>query len=218
MYKFISQTLDGFKEIRILGKENFFFNQIKENTRIWTDAFKKIFLISTMIKYFVEYIFVFIVVIFTIIIYFTGKDLNQYLPLLAIFIVAGIRLFPVTNSILNNIVQIRTGKDTIRRLYDVIEKIPNSTWNNKKNLNSDMDTNNSFKAINLDNISFKYHEQKDLIFQETSLTIKSGSIIGFIGESGSGKSTLIDIIVGLIEPIAIQIKINNLKLNENLYL
>ena len=41
MYKFISQTLDGFKEIRILGKENFFFNQIKENTRIWTDAFKK---------------------------------------------------------------------------------------------------------------------------------------------------------------------------------
>ena len=218
IYKFISEALIGLKEIRVLGKEKHFYSKIKESSKKWNNAYEKTFLISVMPKYFFEYIFIIFTVLFTLIIFFMDKDLNSYLPLIAIFIIAGIRLFPISNSILQSILELRLGRNTIIRLDNVISQMPETKWKNSdldKKLNHE---NIKFEKISLKNISFKYPNSKNLIFDKVNLEIKSGSIIGITGKSGIGKSTLIDLFLGIIEPSDGNVEINGNNLKDKLYL
>ena len=54
--------------------------------------------------------------------------------------------------------------------------------------------------IEVKNISFKYAGQKDLVFDDFSLTLKQDNIYGLLGKNGTGKSTLLYLISGLLRP------------------
>jgi len=54
--------------------------------------------------------------------------------------------------------------------------------------------------IEVNNISFKYAGQKDLVFDDFSLTLKQDNIYGLLGKNGTGKSTLLYLISGLLRP------------------
>ncbi|MGA0525155.1 ATP-binding cassette domain-containing protein, partial [Escherichia coli] len=50
-----------------------------------------------------------------------------------------------------------------------------------------------FDGITLDNISFKYDDEK--IIDDMTFAIKKGDTVGIYGRSGSGKSTLLKLIM-----------------------
>ena len=52
--------------------------------------------------------------------------------------------------------------------------------------------------IEVNNISFKYAGQKDLVFDDFSLTLEANNIYGLLGKNGTGKSTLLYLISGLL--------------------
>ena len=54
--------------------------------------------------------------------------------------------------------------------------------------------------IEVNNISFKYAGQKDLVFDDFSLTLEQDNIYGLLGKNGTGKSTLLYLISGLLRP------------------
>ena len=54
--------------------------------------------------------------------------------------------------------------------------------------------------IEVSNISFKYAGQKDLVFDDFSLTLEQDNIYGLLGKNGTGKSTLLYLISGLLRP------------------
>jgi ABC-2 type transport system ATP-binding protein len=51
--------------------------------------------------------------------------------------------------------------------------------------------------IEIKNLNFTY-KKKQSLFDNFSLTLNSGSIVGLLGKNGAGKSTLLNIIAGLI--------------------
>ena len=55
-------------------------------------------------------------------------------------------------------------------------------------------------SIKLNEVSFRYPNQKEYSVKDVSLTIPIGQSVAFIGESGAGKTTLVDIILGLFQP------------------
>lgn len=63
-------------------------------------------------------------------------------------------------------------------------------------------------ALVLDNISFRYKEDADNVFEHMNLIIKKGQSVAVIGSSGAGKSTLVDILLGLLVPQQGQILID----------
>ena len=54
--------------------------------------------------------------------------------------------------------------------------------------------------IEVNNISFKYAGQKNLVFDDFSLELKEDNIYGLLGKNGTGKSTLLYLISGLLRP------------------
>ena len=56
------------------------------------------------------------------------------------------------------------------------------------------------KMIEVKNIKFKYAGQKNLVFDDFSLTLEENNIYGLLGKNGTGKSTLLYLIAGLLRP------------------
>ena len=61
--------------------------------------------------------------------------------------------------------------------------------------------------INIQNVSFHY-KKKSPLFNDFSLEVESGRIVGLLGKNGAGKSTLLHLISGLIQPKSGKIKVN----------
>lgn len=69
----------------------------------------------------------------------------------------------------------------------------------------------SSKGLSLDiqNLNFKYEDSEKLIYKDFNLSIKSGQIVGFLGETGSGKTTFLRLLLGFLSPNSGSIKIIN---------
>ena len=63
--------------------------------------------------------------------------------------------------------------------------------------------------IELDRLSFRYSDQAPLIYDQVSLKIRAGEVIGISGDSGGGKSTLLMLIMGVLKPTEGEIRIDD---------
>lgn len=62
--------------------------------------------------------------------------------------------------------------------------------------------------ITAENISYRYRESDDLIFENITLRISPEEVVGIVGESGSGKTTLLKLLAGLEKPNSGKLTIN----------
>lgn len=58
-----------------------------------------------------------------------------------------------------------------------------------------------FSGIDLQNVTFTYHDSQDNIIQDFTLRINPGERIAITGKSGSGKTTILKLITGMATPI-----------------
>lgn len=54
--------------------------------------------------------------------------------------------------------------------------------------------------LKIENVSFRYQREADLVLDELNLNVVEGSFVSVIGHSGCGKSTLIRLVAGLMQP------------------
>lgn len=213
MVKSINEGMTGFKEIRILQKEKYFFNKVHESSRSYSDAGILTGVIQSMPRYLLELaliIFVFLIIYVSLLL---KMDLNSLLPMLGMFGVAAIRLLPSINQIMNSLLQLRQGQNSIDILVNDYKK-----FNNKKNTRVSFSTRAQKEPFTLNKIEFhgvdfKYVDSKNNVLENLNLIIKSGESVGIMGPSGGGKTTLIDIMLGLLEPSKGEVLINEIKMS-----
>ncbi|MDR1683153.1 MAG: ABC transporter ATP-binding protein [Candidatus Symbiothrix sp.] len=69
--------------------------------------------------------------------------------------------------------------------------------------------------IEIKNVSFRYGKHKPL-FDDFSLNIEDGRIVGLLGKNGAGKSTLLRLIAGLLSPQKGELLVNAYKPGQRL--
>jgi len=84
----------------------------------------------------------------------------------------------------------------------------------KSKLEKKYSTGNFNSLLSVENVSFKFSQQADLVLNNVNFSISRGESVAIIGPSGRGKSTLLKIMTGLYVPLDGCCKLNNLDITE----
>ncbi len=203
--KTVNESIQGLKEIKILGKQNFFEDILKENVDIYAKNNIYADLIRTQPKHIIELIFV---IAFTLaVVFFTPlqNDFQSLIPTLGVFLFAAIRLMPTLNQMLASVNVLRIGYYPTTLLFeDMTTKQDLEEDDYKANILKD-----GFTSMLLKNVFFSYKNDKEHQLNGISLQVDKNKSIGLFGQSGSGKTTLVDVMLGLLEPSKGEIYLNN---------
>ena len=214
MIKAINEGMHGYKEIRILGKETFFHDKVKENSNNVARVQGNYQTLIMVPRFLLELIIITVLVISVLVSIKFGSDLQLLAPTIALFGVAAIRLLPMMNFYSEGMNRLRYSRHYVSLLYNDVSKLKRYKTIKEKESTENSDL---FMHITLKNTSFIYPGTQHHAIDDISMTIKAGEAIGIIGASGSGKTTLINTILGLIEPQSGNILYNNLPLNNNIH-
>lgn len=69
--------------------------------------------------------------------------------------------------------------------------------------------------VQLNDVSFKYNQDDDVVLKDISLTINEGEWVSLVGQNGSGKSTLARLLDGLLLATTGDISVMGLSINED---
>ena len=210
IYKGIDEAIKGFKEIRIISKENFFLNEIKLGANKVYEHELKNSIISISPRYILEIGIIIFIISFTIHSLVFSNNENNLIATIGVFALAGVRLLPSISAIVHNITQLNFGTFALETVYEDLIRYKNNTEDQNSTKPS------KFQEINFSTVSFKYPNSNEYVLKDVSLTIKSNECIGILGPSGSGKTTVIDILLGLLKPESGKIILNGQNINKNL--
>ena len=191
----INDSILGFKEINVLGKNNYFNFKFIDNCKSYSVNQIKYSVLSSIPRYYFELVIITFIISLFLHQIFLDKDFNSKLPIITALVFASVRILPAITSITNAVSSLRYNVDTIDRLFDESQ--------NQSPVSKIVEENNSriiFKNLTLSNVSFKYKNNLDYTLKSINFSINTGQMVGILGESGSGKSTLLNLLLGFIKP------------------
>ena len=213
--KYLQQSFGAIKEIKLMGKESFFYdiylNKLYKSNSIYT----KVSTLSQLPRFWLEYIVVVGLVLLIFFLFYLENTTNQIIPIIGLFAIIAFRLLPSVNRIVNCIQSLRFNKPVIDVLYnELTSKKLNKDFINLKSLNNkNLKFNN---ILELKNIDFGYNALDKKVLNNFSIKILKGESLGIVGTSGSGKTTLLDLILGLLIPQNGTISFDSKNIHENL--
>lgn len=193
--KHILQGLSGVKDIKLFGKEEYFFEEFEKQNLIFTNINIKVNTLSQVPRLYLEFLAVFGLATLVMVMTFQSRTLETMLPILGVFLAAAFKMIPSVNKIMASGQVIRMGVPIVNGLHAEFKLISDIACEGQGELNFS-------KEILLNNIVYQYPDTTQVALQNISMRISKGSTVGLIGPSGSGKSTLVDVLLGLFDPIS----------------
>lgn len=198
--KSLHQSLGGVKEVKVLGRERFFFEDFTSRHGALARLRSHHFTLSAAPRLIIETIFItgMLFVISSLVL--SSEVGEELIPQLGLFAYAGVRLIPSASRVLANLNNLRYGSSVTQRLYnDYARCEPFSDFYPVNHMESDITFTD---RVDIQRLTYTYEESPRPVLTDISLTIRRGETIGIVGPTGAGKSTLIDLLLGLLSPSA----------------
>ncbi len=193
LIKILSESFLGIREIILEKNYKFFLNLFHKNDYKFRMSIAKNRFMGGASRYILECFMVLLIILIIKLLLNRNIDTSIILSMVGTFAIGFQRLLPAFQQIYASISEIRTKKDSIIDVLDLL----NQNYQIIRNLpKSKID----FEAIKVDNLFFKHKKQTKQLLKNIDLTIKRNQMIGIIGDSGCGKSTFLDLLMGLLEP------------------
>lgn len=208
--KHLNQGLQGIKEVKIHGKENYFANQYSNRTKQYSDMRALENFIQKAPSTFIEFIGAVGVSALIVFLIFTGNSPDEIIVTVGVFAAASFRLMPSVNRVASVIGGIRFSLAAL----DTLKKILNEEYPLIKNRDIVHKEKFIFEKIQLEKIYFNYESSKTKVLKDINIKILRNQSIGIMGPSGSGKSTLVDLFLGLLKPSNGEISVDTKNIND----
>ncbi|MEL6813966.1 MAG: ABC transporter ATP-binding protein [Cyanobacteria bacterium J06598_3] len=218
----VNHGIGGLKETKVIGCEDYFeqelnmYSQEYAQAAVRSDAFRILPRVSIEA---ILVIFLLVFIVFSQLV--SGRSLSELTAVMGLFAVASIRLVPAVSQILSALGQIRFSLFALDMLCMDLKET--EAFENDGTAPSRLRA-QAAQAIRsahgpsepmpfdyevaLEGITYRYPSAEAPAIQDFSLTLRKGESIALVGKSGSGKTTLVDILLGLLEPEAGDIKVD----------
>ncbi len=196
-YQYINELLDGIKTIKAYEAQDLFYQRFQKASKDFTSIMPKYQLVRFSPKYILE-IFAFGgILAITLYLFIRDGNIQQTLPILSLYAVAGYRLLPALQKAFGSMTKLSHNLPVLDKLYDDLRyalQFSDAAHTQKT-------TSLRFQqALSMENISFTYENAASPLLDQFSITIPKGKNVAFVGSTGSGKTTLVDLLVGLLHP------------------
>lgn len=208
-HKAVSEALGGIKEVKLLGREDFFINKFSIPSKLAAHYHATSGSMAVLPRYLLETLAFSAMVIVILVLLSRNQSINDVLPILALYALIGYRMLPALQQVFHSITLIRFHAPAMLELCEVLR----AKGNNAK---KEIDSGKIYlkDKISLKNISFMYPQQTETVLKNITLQIPARQITAFVGTTGSGKSTLADVIAGILQPESGEIYIDDKLLNQ----
>lgn len=223
--QWIQQGLHGIKEIKVLGREQFFLNNFDEHQRESSrlESFVRILLNSS--RPFYETILVLSAISILGIVMAYGYSFVTILPTLVLFVGAAYRLVPSLNIASSTMTAILTNLPSIDTIYYDLQFLEGRAEQGDKSFDisvpqqqqdKPLSVSGEVPTVDLVGVCYRYPTSDCDAVHNITLSIPADTTVGIIGPSGSGKTTLIDVILGLLPPTSGKVLANGVDIHAQL--
>jgi ABC-type multidrug transport system fused ATPase/permease subunit len=192
-------AIGGIKEIKVRNTQDHFVEQFRQARSDAARAGATSVFLSELPKYVIEWIFI-VATLLTLTVLGATTDPDETLPLMAVFVAAGVRVLPSASRLVAMASTIRTGLPQMETVIsDLIADLP-ATPEARPGAAGPRTQLTIQDSLEVDTVSFAYPGSADRVLNEVTFTVNAGQAVAITGPSGSGKSTLVDIVLGLQVP------------------
>jgi ABC-type multidrug transport system fused ATPase/permease subunit len=200
------QGFGGIKDIKLYGREKVFQDGYLKETHISLEAGRKQTILQNVPRVFLEFIAVAalcsLVALTTI-----GGNQSSLLTIVGLFAAAAFKLLPTIARMVQSAQAMVFTSPVVSFMYD--ELIENEHYSSDSDTTPLLGDHMSFdKNLSVRDLSFVYDGVDLPALDSIDIDVEVGSMTGFIGASGAGKSTLIDCLLGLIQPLSGEMKVD----------
>jgi ATP-binding cassette, subfamily B, bacterial PglK len=215
-YKITYESMTGIKDVKVLGLETTFLQQFRDPARRMAAASSLALVLAEMPRYLLEAIAIGGTVVFILVLLvWQGTTLLEILPMLGVFAVAGVRMFPALQGLYREVGTLKVTQPTIDELHaDMMSTRGTATPQQPQGQDGTLPLHTRLELVN---VSYAYPAAERAALVDLSLSIEARHTLGIVGGTGAGKTTLIDLILGLLSPQAGEIRVDGVAVTpENL--
>lgn len=195
---FLFEFLSGITKIRITGGERRIFT-------LWGTKFSKLKQLgfsSGSYQNFVE-VFnssypLFTSILFFAFIYYTVSNTSAASSMISVG--AFMAFISAFNQFLRDSLKMSMALITSLNIITLYERVKPILEETPESSEQSIDPGELVGDIEMNSVSFRYHEDQPLVLNNISFKIKQGEMVAFVGTSGSGKSTIMRLLLGFEKP------------------
>ena len=198
LFKWISQTVQGIKDVKIAGKESYFVEEYRKCGKGYVNAVQKYSLYNAIPKLLMETVCVATMMGYMIVQILIGTSTENMMEVLSTLAAAAFVLLPAVNRINNQINSMAYFEPFFMGVADNLQDEISGDKVDFSEFERPVEKMPVKEKIELKDITYAYPNTEKLIFDHAQLTVPVGKSVGIVGTTGSGKSTVVDIMLGLL--------------------
>ena len=205
------QMLGGIKPVKVHRAEEHFLARFAGHSAVLAKMGARVAILNSA-RYLVEPLAFAGLVVAVLLLAAKGRDFSDILPNLGVMALAGYRLLPSLQLLYSQLTQVSSMRHAVDEVYDEFVEAETDGSVSPAISSDALARARPFRwndSITLREISFRYPGASRPILDEFSLSIAKNSSLGVIGPTGSGKSTFVDLLLGLYQPTAGEILIDD---------
>ncbi len=199
MFAWISQTVQGIKEIKVAGREQYFIGEYCKVGEGYVKAMERFSLFNNTPKLLIETVCMAGLLGYILVLIVSGANVSDMVSLFAAFGIAAMRLLPAASRINNQLTSMAFNEPFF---FNVSDNLVEETDEEHTDISYAVVAKEKLpvtREVKLSDITYHYPNADKLIFDHATVSFPIGKSIGIVGTSGAGKTTIIDILLGLLK-------------------
>ena len=209
----VNQGLGGFKDARVLGREDYFLESYQESTLFKAKAAQYKAFIQATPRLFLETVAILGLLGVTSFFVVQGRDLDLVVPALALLAVAIVRLMPSFTKIAGAVNSLQWQTRAMNAVYDDLVEL--DALRSKRSGGAGRGL--AFeRELRLEGLDYQYPGQEGHALRDVTLAVPKSGSVGFVGPSGAGKTTVVDVVLGLLDPTAGRVTVDGVDIADRM--